>query len=101
MQHNNEVAEFVNCIKYLNLPVISSIFKTVLENYRCDGCQRLNTSTKAVYITQLSGAVIIQVNILKFIGVINKKVTPNLSIDEEIVLWGNTMVLSGVVYHEG
>ena len=61
----------------------------------------MNTSTKAVYITQLSGAVIIQVNIFKFIGVINKKVTPNLSIDEEIVLWGKRMVLSGVIYCEG
>ena len=25
----------------------------------------------------------------------------NLSIDEEISLWGNRMVLSGVIYHEG
>ena len=24
-----------------------------------------------------------------------------MSIDEEVVLWGNTMVLSGVIYHEG
>ena len=24
-----------------------------------------------------------------------------MSIDKEIVLWGNTMVLSGVIYHEG
>ena len=29
-----------------------------LENYRCDGCQRWNTSTKTVYVTQLSGALI-------------------------------------------
>ena len=72
-----------------------------LENYRCDGCQGLNTSTKAVYVTQLSGALIIQLNIFKYIGGINKKVIPNLSIDEEIVLWGNTMVLSGVIYHKG
>ena len=53
-----------------------------LENYRCDGCQRLNTSTKAVYVTQLSGALIIQLNILKYIGGINKNVIPNMSIDE-------------------
>ena len=71
-----------------------------LENYRCDGCQRLNTSTKAVYVTQLSGALIIQPNIFKFIGSINKKVIPNLSIDEEIVFSGNAMVLSGVIYYE-
>ena len=32
---------------------------------------------------------------------INKKVVPNLIIDEEIVLWGNVMVLSGVIYHKG
>ena len=31
-----------------------------LENNRCaDGCQKLNTSTKAVYVTQLSDALII------------------------------------------
>ena len=70
------------------------------KKYRCDGCQRLNTSTKAVYVTQLSGALIIQLNILKYIGGINKKVIPNLSIDEEIAIWGNAMVRSGVIYHE-
>ena len=59
-----------------------------LENYKCDGCQRLNTSTKAVYATQLSGALIIQLNIFNFLGGINKKVIPNVSIDKEIVLWG-------------
>ena len=72
-----------------------------LESYRCDGCQRLNTSTKAVYVSQLSGALIIQLNIFKYIGGINKKVIPNLSIDKEIVLWGNTMALSVVIYHKG
>ena len=72
-----------------------------LENYRRDGCERLNASSKVVYVTQLSGALIIQLNIFKYIGGINKKVIPNLSIDEEIVLWGNTMVLSGVIYHKG
>ena len=43
----------------------------------------------------------IQLNIFKYIGGINKKVIPNLIIDEEIVLWGNAMVLSGVIYHKG
>ena len=73
-----------------------------LENYSCDGCQRLNTSTKAVYATQLSGAFIMQLNanIFKYIGGINKKVILNLSIDEEILLLGNTMVLLGVIYDE-
>ena len=37
-----------------------------LENYRCDGCQRLNASTEAIYITQLSGGLIIQLkNLLR------------------------------------
>ena len=31
-----------------------------LENYRCaDGCQKLNASTKAVYVTELSDALIV------------------------------------------
>ena len=72
-----------------------------LENYRCvDGCQKLNTSTKAVYVTQLSDALIIQLNIFKYIYGISKKFIPNSSIDEEISLWGNRMVLSGVICHE-
>ena len=51
-----------------------------LENYRCvDGCQKLNTSTKAVYVTQLSDALIIQLNIFKYIDGIGKKFIPNLS----------------------
>ena len=73
-----------------------------LKNYRCaDGCQKLNTSTKAVYATQFSDPLIIQLNIFKYSGGISKKVVPNLSIDEEISLWGNRMLLSGVTYHEG
>ena len=68
-----------------------------LENYSCDGCQILNISTKVVYVTQLSGALIIQLNIFKCIRSISKKVIPNLSVNDEIVLWGNTIVLSGVI----
>ena len=72
-----------------------------LENYRyVNGCQKLNTATKAVYVTQLSDALIRQVNIFEYVDGINKKVIPNLSIDEEISLWSNRMVLSGVIYHE-
>ena len=38
-----------------------------LENYRCaDGCQKLNTSTKAVYVTQLSDTLIVQLNIFNY-----------------------------------
>ena len=58
-----------------------------LENYRCvDGCQKLNTSTKAVYVIQLSDALIIQLNIFKYIDGVSKQFIPNLSIDEEISL---------------
>ena len=68
-----------------------------LENYRCvDGSQKLNTSTKTVYISQLSDALIIRVHIFKYIDVISEKCIPNLSIDEENSLWGNRIVLSGV-----
>ena len=52
-------------------------------------------------MSQLSDALIIQLNIFKHIDGISKKFIPYLSIDEEILLWGNTMVFSGVIYHEG
>ena len=73
-----------------------------LENYRCvDGCQKLDTSTKAVYVTQLFDALIIQLNIFKYIDGISKKFIPNLSIEEEISFWRNRMVLSSFIYLEG
>ena len=59
-----------------------------LENYRCvDRCQKLNTSTKAVYVTKLPDALIMQLSICKYIDGISKKFIPNLSNDEEISLW--------------
>ena len=73
-----------------------------LENYRCaDGYQKLTTSTKAVYVTQLSDSVIIQLNIFKYTDGISKKVVANLSIHVEILLWRNRIALSGIIYHEG
>ena len=72
-----------------------------LKNYRCvDGWKDLNTSTKAVYVTQLSDALIIQLNIFKHIDGISKTFVPHLSINDWILLGDNRMVLSGVIYHE-
>ena len=60
----------------------------VSENYRCaDGFQKTNTSTKSVYVRQLSNKLVIQKNIFKYIGGISNKVIHNVSIDEEISLW--------------
>ena len=54
-----------------------------LGNYRCaDSCQKLNTSTKAVYLTQLSDALILQLNTFKYIADISRKF-----IDKKISLW--------------
>ena len=52
-------------------------------------------------MTQLSDALIMQLNIFRYIDGISKKFIPNLSIDAKISLWSNRMVLSGVIYHEG
>ena len=41
-------------------------------------CQKLNTSTKAVYVIQLSDALITQLNIFKYTDDISKKFIPNL-----------------------
>ena len=42
-----------------------------------------------------------QLNIFKYIDGISKNFIPNLSIDEEISLWGNRIVLSGFIYRKG
>ena len=52
-------------------------------------------------MTRLSDALIMQLNIFKCSDGINKKIIPNLGVDEEISLWGNRIVLSGAIYHEG
>ena len=73
-----------------------------LENYRCsDGCQKLNTLTKAVKVMLLSDALIIQLNISKYIDSIIKKFILNLNVDEQISIRGNRVILYGVIYHEG
>ena len=64
------------------------------ENYRCaDECQMLNTSTNTVCVTQLIDVLIIQLNIVKYIGVIlllwRRKFQ---SIEEEISFWRKRMV---------
>ena len=72
-----------------------------LRNYRyADICQKLNTLTKAVYVTQFFDALMIWLTISKYSYVIGKKVIPNLSIDKEISLWTNRVALSGIIYHE-
>ena len=73
-----------------------------LENHLCaDGCQKLNPSTKAVYVTELSDALIIQLKIFKYSDGISKNVVSSFTIDQEISLWGNRMALFGIIYHEG
>ena len=52
------------------------------------------------YVTQLSNVLIMQLNIWKYDFAISK-VIPNLIIDQEISLWGNRMLLVGVIYHLG
>ena len=48
-----------------------------LKNYRCvDGCQKLNTSTKAVNVTKLSDALIIQLNIFNILMISVKSLFP-------------------------
>ena len=53
-----------------------------------------------VYVTKLSDALIIQLNIFKYIAGISKKGSTNLSIDEEILPWGNGMLFFGFIYHD-
>ena len=73
----------------------------LLQDYRCDRCHRVNTTTKAVYPTQVFDILLIQLNAFRFIYGTVRKVTPNVNIDQEISLWGNLMTLTGIIYHEG
>lgn len=67
---------------------VFTLLQTMLENCRCkDVKQKLNTSTKAAYVTKLSDALIMQLNIFKCIGGIIK-VSTSLSIGKKILYWG-------------
>ena len=59
-----------------------------LEKIEQENCET-PPPPKAEYFTQLSDALIVQLNILKYIGGVCKKVIPNLGIDQEVSLWGN------------
>ena len=56
----------------------------------------MNTSKKAVCVPQLSDALLVLLNIFKYIDGIIKNFISNLSIDEEITHWRYTMALVGV-----
>ena len=61
-----------------------------LENNRwVDTCQKLNTSTKAANVLQLSDTLIIELNILNVL-MYQEKCYSKMSIDEEISLWDNS-----------
>ena len=62
--------------------------------------EKLNASIKTVYVTQLSEVLIMQLNIFKYSVGISKQVVLNLSINKEILLRGNRMVLSGLKMRE-
>ena len=70
------------------------------EYVQCvDRCQKLNTSTKAGYGTQLPYALIIELTKhFKYIDGISKKFIPNFSTDEEISLLDDTLVLFSVPF---
>ena len=74
---------------------------TTLDHYICDGCHTRGSCTKAYCVTYTSDFIIIQLCIFKFIDGISEKIIPTLKIDEEIFLWGNTMTLHALIYHEG
>ena len=53
-----------------------------LANYRCVGeCQKLDISIKVVYFMQLSDALIMQINIFKYIDGFGKTFIPNLMLN--------------------
>ena len=67
--------------------------------YRCDCCGSLSASTKAVCFIVVSTVLTTWWNILKCDG-FNTDIISNFIFDEEIVLWGIIMVLSGIIYYE-
>ena len=71
-----------------------------LMDPRGEYLEKLNASIKTVYVTQLSEVLIMQLNIFKYSVGISKQVVLNLSINKEILLRGNRMVLSGLKMRE-
>lgn len=98
-------------LKYLKKHQKSLIFVTALLlsllimlrmgywYYRCDCCGSLSASTKAVCFIVVSTVLTTWWNIFKCDGV-NTDIISNFIFDEEIVLWGIIMVLSGIIYYE-
>ena len=69
-----------------------------LENYReADWCQKLSMS-KRQYMSHNYLIHYYTTKLFKCISGVRKKV-PKLSIDKKILLWGNRMMLSSVIYH--
>ena len=73
-----------------------------LEHYRCaDGCQKLEYINKDSTYHTVIWCTNCTTKHFQISGDINRKFVPNLSINDEISLWGNRMVLFDIICHSG
>ena len=93
-----------------NVETISGLIDMMLNahgepllDYTCDKCHGLNTSTKSFNVTNTPNYMILHLCIFTYDSVNGtvRKIVPRLTIDDEIHLWGNTMSLHAVIYHQG
>mgnify|MGYP001340039308 CR=1 FL=1 len=71
-----------------------------LPNYTCETC-KLNNCEKTVSIENCPDILILQLSLFAFSGNTQIKLTPTISLDENIVLFNQSLQLHGIIYHEG
>ncbi|MCH2406271.1 MAG: ubiquitin carboxyl-terminal hydrolase, partial [Nitrosopumilus sp.] len=76
---------------------------SLAEGYTCDNCQFKDTSNKVDLISETSDVLIFQLKLFKYIREYNTttKVIPNLTVDEDLHLFGQYWTLHGIIYHQG
>ena len=79
-----------------------SLYRHPLSDFRCETCQSIGNCYKTNTIFRLPDILIIHLSLFSYnnAGFI-EKVIPNLNIDESLSLYGKTLNLSAIIYHDG
>ena len=79
-----------------------SLYRHQLPDFRCETCQSVGNCYKTNTIFKLPDILIIQLSLFSYnsAGFI-EKIIPNLNIDESLSLYGKTLNLSAITYHDG
>ena len=79
-----------------------SLYRHQLPDFRCQTCHSIGNCYKTDTIVKLPDILFIQLKLFSYNNDgSSEKIVPNLNIDESLSLYGKTLNLSAIIYHDG